>query len=140
MSDDFRLLITGSRKATDDMAFYAHRAVGRAIANGWQILVGDAFGVDKAVAVACFHFGAEFDCFGITEKPRFGSWFSDGIVRNGLMTYHRVKGDYLARDRHMANLCNRVLAIWNGTSRGTKYTYDFVRNLGKPGDLIKFNH
>src|SRR5258708_282092 len=38
----FRLLISGSRKATPPMLTAAFKAVERAKANGWSILVGDA--------------------------------------------------------------------------------------------------
>lgn len=46
------LLISGSRAATPNMLDYARRAVARAYALGWTIIVGDAVGVDQAVAEA----------------------------------------------------------------------------------------
>ncbi|HEV8525457.1 MAG TPA: hypothetical protein VGQ71_13245 [Terriglobales bacterium] len=142
MSDDYRLLITGSRQASDAMLAYAEKAVIRAADLGWRIIVGDAMGVDLQVVITCHKKLIDFDCFGIADSPRN----VDELFRRRMMlprlenrmTYHQVKGDYLARDRHMATLCSRVLAIWNCQSRGTLYTYNQVRNLGKPGDLIRF--
>jgi len=46
------LLISGSRAATPAMLDYARRAVARAYSLGWTIVVGDAVGVDSAVAKA----------------------------------------------------------------------------------------
>ena len=44
-----RLLVTGSRKATPAMIEYARKAVSRARERGWEVIVGDASGVDAAV-------------------------------------------------------------------------------------------
>lgn len=125
----YRLLITGSRRADAAMFDYAYRAVTRAKANGWHIIVGDADGIDFAVIDACRLEDVPHTCYGITAQPRHGE----------PLQYVRCEGNYLARDRAMADACNRVLAIWNGESRGTKYTYDYARRLGKPGDLITFD-
>lgn len=132
MSDDYRLLITGSRNATPAMLRMAYSAVEHAKANGWHIIVGDADGIDKQVIDACCQLDMPFAIYGITSSPR------NLCCGHHIFNYQRMPGDYLARDRTMAHLCNRVFAIWNGTSRGTKYTYDYVRNLGKPGDIRRF--
>lgn len=132
MSDDYRLLITGSREATADMLRMAYSAVERAKANDWQIIVGDADGIDKQVIYACCWLNVPFQFCGITLYPR------NTCCTSHLNNYTQVRGNYLARDRYMAHRCHRVFAIWNGISRGTKYTYDYVRNLGKPGDIRRF--
>lgn len=129
---DYRLLITGSRDATIGMLRMAYSAVERAKANGWQIIVGDADGIDKQVLYACCWLEVPFKFFGITPAPR------NTCCIKHLNNYIQVRGDYLSRDRHMGLMCDQVFAIWNGTSRGTKYTYDYVRSLGKPGDIRRF--
>ena len=42
----------------------------------------------------------------------------------------------LVRDREMVERADYVLAIWDGHSRGTKYTVDYARKLGKPCEII----
>jgi hypothetical protein len=37
----------------------------------------------------------------------------------------------LLRDAEMAKMCDRCLAIWDGTSAGTGFTINEVRKLGK---------
>lgn len=130
MSEPLRLLITGSRRATPEMFSYAYRAVARAKALGWRIIVGDADGVDFAVMDACNQLGVPYVCYGIDDTPRHGN----------PPEYVRCEGGYLDRDRMMAKQCDRVLAIWNGvsTKSGTCATYRYAINYGKPGDLISF--
>jgi len=38
----------------------------------------------------------------------------------------------LIRDREMVDECDEVIAIWNGKSRGTKYTIDYAKQRNKP--------
>ena len=130
MSDDYRLLITGSRKATPEMLDYARRAVARAKEHGWHIVVGDAEGVDLAVMQACDALGVPYVCYGIDPQPRHGN----------PAQYVRCEGTFLDRDRVMARICHRVLAIWNGHSQrsGTIATWNYARNDHKPGELVNF--
>jgi hypothetical protein len=65
----FRLLITGSRRASEPMLAMARRAVQRAKDNEWHIVVGDAPGVDSEVLAACIENSVPFVCFGITAQP-----------------------------------------------------------------------
>jgi len=37
----------------------------------------------------------------------------------------------LRRNEQMVELCDAVLAVWDGSSRGTKYTLDYAEKLGK---------
>lgn len=125
------LLITGSRDASPPMLAMAENAVLRARSLGWSIVVGDAHGIDERVVKACVLLQVPFACYGITSKARNLS----GELWKRYGTYTQVSGNYLARDRHMVTLCDRCFAIWNGTSRGTKYTYDYAVKLGKPADI-----
>ena len=38
----------------------------------------------------------------------------------------------LVRNRLIVEYSDAVFAFWDGTSRGTKYTIDYARRLGKP--------
>lgn len=129
-----KLLITGSRQATKEMLAYACFAVERAKELGWTIIVGDAEGIDHQVLYKCCWLEVPFRFFGITPVPRHY------CCLNHVNRYNKIDGDYLARDRKMVWECDRVLAIWNGISRGTKYTYDYAVKLGKQADLTTFTN
>lgn len=34
--------------------------------------------------------------------------------------------------------CDCLIAFWDGTSRGTKYTIDYAHQLGKPIKIVNF--
>lgn len=127
-----RLLICGSRIATPNMLAYAARAVERARDLGWQLIVGDAEGVDEQVIYKACWANIPFTFYGIRRAPRHFCCLTH------LQNYIRVGPDYLARDRLMVESADRVLAIWNGQSRGTFYTYRYAQKLGKAADLITF--
>jgi ribonuclease HI len=136
----YRLLINGSRDASPALLRLARQAVERARAHGWLVLVGDnPRGVDAAVIDACDALGVNVLVFGVAPRPRKGSqrpetyWQVDVSRREeedfGLLAA------YATRDRYMIDLADRVLALWDGTSRGTKAGYDYAVKSGKPADL-----
>lgn len=45
------------------------------------------------------------------------------------------RGAYLARDKAMVERADRVVAIWDGHSRGTQYTADTAAGYGKLASL-----
>jgi hypothetical protein len=125
----YKLLITGSRKANTRMEKMALDAVLRAKANGWSIIVGDATGVDYWVQVDCCWNNVPFEVFGITQYPR------NICCEKHISCYTQVDGSFLDRDALMVGLADRVFAIWNGRSRGTKFTYDCAVHRGVPADI-----
>ncbi|MBQ8276147.1 MAG: hypothetical protein IJZ02_05950 [Clostridia bacterium] len=42
----------------------------------------------------------------------------------------------LKRNEKMAELCDMALIVWDGCSKGTKYTINYVRKIGKKVILI----
>lgn len=130
--DALRLLISGSRVASKAMLNTAYKAVERAKGNGWQIVVGDAEGVDYQALYACCWLNVDFEFFGISIVPRHYCCLSH------INRYRKVSGDYLARDRHMVALADRGFFLWNGRSHGTMYTYNYMQKSGKPCDLRTF--
>jgi hypothetical protein len=136
----YRLLITGSRDTSPALLRLARQAVERARAHGWLVLVGDnPRGVDAAVIDACDALGVNVLVFGIAPQPRKGSrrpetyWQVD-VSRREEDAFNLFTA-YAARDRYMVDLADRVLALWNGSSRGTKAGYDYAVKAGKPVDL-----
>ena len=37
----------------------------------------------------------------------------------------------LVRDKEMVDFCDVVIAFWDGKSRGTKYTFDYAKKIGR---------
>ena len=55
-----------------------------------------------------------------------------------LPDYQRYKrGAPLKRNEQIAEYADRVLAFWDGTSRGTLYTIKLFEKLGKPTTIVK---
>ena len=45
----------------------------------------------------------------------------------------------IKRNEEMVELCDEVLVIWDGVSRGTKHTIDFAQKKNKPTRVILIN-
>lgn len=133
------LLICGSRKATPAMLDYARRCVIRAKENDWQVICGDADGVDFAVMNACHQHGVPCTIYGANGKLRRRTPSCQVII---------CSGSYYDRDERMAKECDQCMAIWNGVilpngkPGGTRKTYEYALDNGKvAGDtawLINF--
>jgi predicted Rossmann fold nucleotide-binding protein DprA/Smf involved in DNA uptake len=52
--------------------------------------------------------------------------------------HKKYKQAYHHRNRLIAEACDFVVAFWDGSSTGTKYTIDYARRIGKPVKLIRF--
>jgi len=115
-------LFTGSREATPAMLDLACQRARIAGEQGRHIIVGDADGVDAAVIDECDRLGIPVEVHGGYNRLR-------RETRSGQNFVHA--GDYLRRDRLMAERADFVEAIWNGKSRGTKYTADYAFRLCK---------
>lgn len=46
------------------------------------------------------------------------------------------KGAPLLRNKQMVDMADMVIIIWNGKSRGTKYTLDYAKSKGKSLTLV----
>ena len=57
------------------------------------------------------------------------------ILRPDYARYGR--GAPLKRNEEMVRLADVVLVIWDGVSRGTKYTVDYAEKQGKKVILVK---
>lgn len=43
----------------------------------------------------------------------------------------------LVRNRLIIDDCDKVLAFWDGKSKGTKYAIDYVKKMGKPVRIVQ---
>lgn len=121
--------------------------------------MGDAKGVDAAVAQAAIDYypvhaeQPEDDLYiyctvyGLDEKPRHGITgrgvqyiqlrriehreITGSSSRRYARIYIEECKTYKRRDEVLVNNSDKVMCIWNGTSKGTKAAYDFALQLGK---------
>ena len=106
---DMKLLITGSRGICRmDLTPYVPAEVD-------CIIIGGAKGVDALAE----RFAEEHGIETVILRPQYAR-------------YGRAAP--LKRDEEMVLMADRVLAIWDGQSRGTKYTIDYAKKQGK--DLL----
>lgn len=47
------------------------------------------------------------------------------------------KGAPLIRNKLIVEACDCLMAFWDGKSRGTKFTLDYARQLGKPIKIVQ---
>ena len=132
---DYRVLIAGSREATDAQLQVAARMVARCQELGWQIVVGDnPEGVDQAVVQACrdLHYHNVI-VVSIAAQAR------NGGVHGG--RYEQQGRSYTERDQLMAKAAHRGVFLRNihSTGQGTLRGYRFMKSLGKQAHLIDFS-
>lgn len=121
-----KVLITGSRGMSQEMELAVTYAVHRIYEQHHTVICGDAEGVDNLVIEKCDLWRVFVNVYGAYNKIKRTSSQSS----NSTATI--TTGDYLARDRRMAEVCDMCIAIWDCSSRGTKYTYDYCLKLSKP--------
>ena len=109
---NMKLLVVGSREITEfDLSPYIPDSVD-------TIISGGANGIDTAA-----------------EKYADSHRLSKIIIRPQYERYGR--GAPLKRNQEMVDMADAVLVIWDGKSRGTKFTIDYAQKVGKPMTLIK---
>ncbi len=106
-----KILIVGSRKINDiKIEKYIREDVDLVISGG-------AAGVDA-----------------IAERYADAKGISKLIIRPEYEKYGRAAP--LKRNELMVDLADKVLAFWDGRSRGTKYTIEYARKRGKETETI----
>lgn len=103
------VLITGSRSIADiDISKY--------LKNIDVLLTGGAKGVDSLAITYAKKNGIKH----IEVLPNYAK-------------YNRAAP--VIRDEEMVKMCDRVVAIWDGKSKGTKHTIDFAKKHEKPIEI-----
>lgn len=67
------------------------------------------------------------------QTHRFYIFIFDG---SGLIVNHFA---ILKRNDQMVNICDCILAFWDGTSKGTKHTIDYAKKMNKPIKIVTLN-
>ncbi len=109
-----KLLIVGSRSITEfDLEGYVSSETD-------MIISGGANGIDTLAEL-------------YADKHRI----SKIIIRPEYEKYGRAAP--LKRNEAMVDMCDEVLVIWDGVSKGTKYTVDYAAKHGKKVTIIQNN-
>ena len=106
-----KLLIVGSRTITDfDISSFIPENVD-------LIITGGADGIDT-----------------LAEQYADKMKISKLILRPKYSVYRRNAP--LKRNDFMVDICDEILAFWDGLSKGTKHTINYAKKLGKPICII----
>lgn len=117
-----KILITGSRDATPEMLELVDQIVLDAKADGDEIIVGDADGVDSRVIYQCDLLKVPVTVYGAYEKLR----------RRAKTGYnYGLKGTYPQRDVYMAERCDECVVLTQNDSHDTLLTSDAITTFGK---------
>lgn len=130
-----KLVISGSRETTPTMIFYIERAVRRAHQLGWELLVGDAPGIDAAVIAQADRLNVPVTVYGISPLPRNATL--TGIYLQVQTPLGATRDKYAFRDRHMIARADVGLFVWNGASKGTIAAYEYARHIGIKAHLVQ---
>lgn len=109
-----KVLVCGSRHPSRAMELKVLEVVEWVARKGYSLISGGAIGIDSLVEVEALKKSVPIE-----------------VIRG-------FRGGYLARDRVMVSKADLVIAIWDGSSRGTKYTFEYARKVGKQVVLRKF--
>ena len=105
-----KVLLCGSR-TIDDPAFVS-RAVEQSGIRPTQIISGGARGIDRLAAEYAASNGIEFTEY-LADWDKYGK--RAGFIRNCVMV----------------GAADAVIAVWDGTSPGTKHSIEYARSCGK---------
>lgn len=124
------VLITGSRSIThsDNIPLLVDSLVKR----GVDIVVGDAPGVDRLVVLEAVKrgYGKRVTVVGAYGKCR------NTLAAGKVGRIVKLKATYLARNLYMVGLSKECFAIWDGRSRGTKFTFECAKKAGLEVSVI----
>lgn len=110
-----RIAIVGSRQFAQLERVHAYVA---ALPADTTVVTGGALGVDQAAEAAARARGLSLLIF-LPEWKRYGK--RAGLVRND----------------QIVEASEKVVAFWDGVSRGTKYTIDLARKKGIEVEVIR---
>ena len=128
-----KLFIGGSRAVSKLKAPLRER-LDRIIAQGHQVLIGDANGADRIVQqhLAAKHYpNVTVFCSGGRCRNNVGEWPTVAIVPPAGV--HGGFDFYAAKDREMASNATHGFMLWDGKSRGT---FANIKNLVRDGKPV----
>jgi len=120
------VFISGSR-GVRELSSEVKQSLSRIMSQNFDVVVGDAWGVDKLVQEYLHEHGyTKVTVYYTKSKPRNNA---------GFPTKHIVGGQ-TAKDVAMSQAANYGLAIWDGHSRGTRNNIERARQVGMKMKVI----
>ncbi|MBO5203293.1 MAG: hypothetical protein J6B72_01610 [Clostridia bacterium] len=105
-----KIAVIGSRDITVDN-------IGRYVSDSDEIVSGGAIGVDSCAAEYAKTNGIKLTVF-LPQYDRYGR--AATIIRN----------------KEIVNYSDKIIAFWNGSSKGTLSVIKYAKKLGKPCEII----
>jgi hypothetical protein len=102
------------------------------VKRGVEIVVGDAPGVDRLVVAEAVKRGYGQHVTVVGAFGRCRNSFALGKVGRVIKLF----SGYLARNLYMVGLAKECYAIWDGKSRGTKFTFEAAKKAGLEVSVI----
>jgi hypothetical protein len=124
------VVITGSRSITHSENIPL--LIDSLIKRGVEIVVGDAPGVDRLVVQEAIKRGYGQHVTVVGARGTCRNKFAVGKVSR-IIT---LSSTYLARNLYMVGLSKECFAIWDGRSRGTKFTFEAAKKAGLKVSVI----
>ena len=106
-----KIAIVGSRNITVDIEKY--------VTDAEEIVSGGASGVDSCAAEFANKNGIKLTVF-LPQYDRYG------------------RGAPIVRNRQIVDYADKVIAFWDGKSKGTLSTIKYANKIGKPCEVILF--
>jgi len=136
-------IIGSSRTLSPAMRDYARRAVQRAQARGFTVLVGDhPSGVEAVVRDECRRLKTPVVVVGVGRFPRCGARWLRCYLSIGMDSCRGSKGRLLdpstVLNRWLADNSQIGLFLWDCVDRSTKTAYDYMIHCGRDAHLIRF--
>ena len=133
------IFIGGSRKITH-LKEFATKRIDNIVTHKFDVIVGDANGMDKAVQKYLHSAGHQnVTVFYSGKQPRnnLGNWLAKHIAPpKGAKGYNI----HAAKDREMALGANYGLMLWDGESLGTLLNIYRLLRVGKKSRLLQFKN
>ena len=126
----YYVVITGSRSITHSENIPL--LIDSLIKRGVEIVVGDAPGVDRLVVYEAVKRGYGRHVTVVGARGICRNKFAVGKVARIV----RLPSSYLARNLYMVGLAKECFAIWDGKSRGTKFTFEVAQKAGLETTII----
>ncbi len=127
-----KVLVCGSRNCSPEMAEKVKEVVRWIAGSGHGLIVGDAEGVDRIALteMSLLNEARRSVVYGACGRVRFSVPYAKRVV---------LPEGYLHRDRVMVREADLVVAVWDGVSRGTRYTFEYARRCGKRVIVRKYS-
>jgi len=126
----YYVVITGSRGIRQ--SGHIPSLIDALIKRDVDIVVGDAPGVDRLVVEEAARRGYARRVTVVGARGECRNDFACGRVGR-IIT---LTSSYLARNLYMVGLAKECFAVWDGASRGTKFTFEAAKKAGLQVSII----